>query len=97
MASVSSASTTAQVRDSYDDNASYVEDNSIVKARRFVTAARILLRRTASQTIKGANQITLRPDLLEREIKDAQLWLEARDVDRQISPSATRADFRKFR
>ncbi len=45
MASVSSASTDAQVWAAFDDNAGFEEDSSATKAAAFVTACRVLLRR----------------------------------------------------
>lgn len=49
MPSLTSASTLAQVEASYDDNASYAEDASVAKAKAFVTACRILLRRLPAE------------------------------------------------
>ena len=43
MSTLTSASTLAQVKAAYADNASYVEDNSVAKCRAFITACTILL------------------------------------------------------
>lgn len=94
---VNSSSSTAQVRDAYDDNASYAEDNDLQKARRFITACRILLRRTSTNSVKGSNQVTLRVDLLQDELERAQEWLEARDPDQRLGPRIVKPDFRQFR
>ncbi len=56
MPTLTSASTDAQVEAEYDDTASYAEDLSVAKARRFVTACRILVRRYESSMTKGANE-----------------------------------------
>lgn len=97
MAEVSSSSTLAQVQASYQDNASYAEDNSVTKAKRFVTACRILIQRQPSNVVKGSNQVSLNLQLLHEELKAAQKWLEARDVDSNAGPLVTRPDFRRFR
>jgi hypothetical protein len=95
--SVDSTSSLTEVQAQYDDNASYFEDNSIAKAKLFVTACRILLRRTASQMVKGSNQVNLNVPLIEKQLKDAEEWLLARDTAFRPGPSVTRSDFRRFR
>jgi hypothetical protein len=97
VSSLSSTSTTAEVQAAYDTNASYAEDNSLPKVRAFITAVRILLRRTASNVVKGSNQVSLNLEVLEKELARAQAWFEARDPDANIRPVTTRADFRNFR
>lgn len=97
MASLSSSSTMAQVEAAYDDNASYAEDDSITKAKAFVTAVRFLLRRLYSSEAFGSASLSTRVDLLRDELRDAQKWLEARDVDSLPSPRVTRANFQNFR
>ena len=97
MGDLTSSSTLAEVQASYDDNASYFEDNSIAKAKAFVTACRILLRRTATQMVKGSNQVNLNVPLIEKQLEEAQEWLLARDPDFRPGPTTTRADFRNFR
>lgn len=90
-------STTAAVQAEYDTCCSYMEDNSLAKAKRFITAVRILLRRTASNVVKGSNQVSLNVPVLERQLADAEAWFTARDPDANIRPVCTRADFRNFR
>lgn len=97
MSDLNGSSTTAAVQAAYDANASYAEDNSITKAKAFITACRILLRRTASNMVKGSNQVSLNVPVLQRELEKAQEWFEARDPDANIRPVATRVDFRNFR
>ena len=97
MSTLTGSSTDAEVRASYDNNASYVEDNSTSKARAFITAVRILLQRTPSGMTKGSNALTFNVEVLQRQLKDAQEWLEARDITYRVGPDATRPDFRRFR
>lgn len=97
MSDLSSSSTLTEIWAAYDDNASYAEDNSVAKARAFITACRILLRRTPSNAVKGSNQIGMRIDLLQKELEKAQQWLEARSPADDVSPKVVRPDFRNFR
>jgi hypothetical protein len=97
VADLSGTSTDAEVRRAYDDNASYVEDNSTVKARRFITAVRIMLQRTPSGMTKGSNALTFNVEVLQRQLEEAQKWLEARDSAYRVGPDVTKADFRRFR
>jgi hypothetical protein len=94
---VSGDSTDQEVWKAYDDNASYVEDNSTVKARAFITAVRILLRRTPSGLLKGSNSLSFNVEVLQKQLQDAQVWLEARDAAYEPGPVVTRPDFRRFR
>lgn len=97
MSSLSGTSTTAEVQAAYDTNSSYAEDNSIPKVKIFITACRILLRRSASNIVKGSNQVSLNIPVLQNELDRATAWFEARDPDANIRPIATRGDFRNFR
>ena len=97
MSVLSGTSSLTEVQREYDDCASYAEDVDLGKARRFVTACRILLRRSATDMIKGSNQARFRVDLLQVELLTAQRWLEARDPDANAGPAATRPDLRRFR
>lgn len=78
MSTLSSTSTTAEIKAAYDDNASYEEDGSATKARAFITACRLLLRRLPVQvgrSGRGSEEVRLDPDLLRRQLEDAQVWL----------------------
>ena len=97
MATLNGSSSSLAVKQAYDDNASYREDNSVTKVKIFITAVAILMRRTASQMTKGGNAVSLRPDLLKQELDDAKRWLEARDTDSQPGPRSARSNFRNFR
>lgn len=97
MAELSSSSTLDQIVDSYVDNASYAEDDSITKARRFVSAVRILLVKRPSSMTKGSNQLNFNLEILGRQLDEAQKWLEARDPDANAGPMVTRPSFQNFR
>jgi hypothetical protein len=97
MSVLTSASTDVQVWAEYDNNASYVEDNSVAKARAFITAVLILLRRTPSGMLKGSNSLNFNVEVLQRQLDEARRWLEGRDSDALPGPSVTRPDFRRFR
>lgn len=76
MSSLSSASTDAEVWAAYDDNASYAEDNSASKAAAFVTACRILLRRTPKRARQGMrHEVEFDPATLRKELEAAQQWI----------------------
>ncbi len=96
MATVDSSSTDAQVEAAYDDNSSYQEDDSVTKARAFITAARILLRRYFSSDTEDNTSRSRRIESIENELERARKWLELNDSTRS-STSVTYADFRGFR
>lgn len=75
---LSSASTLAQVQAAYDDNASYEEAGSVAMAREFVTACRILLRRTPQMTMhNGLNQMQINVTVIRDEMQRAQRWIDS--------------------
>lgn len=100
MSTLSSASTTEEVQAAYDDNASYFEDGSLEKARIFVTACRILLRRIPKSSARGGSALTLTIDLVQQELDKAQQFL-ADAGGLPLAPVAgsqiRHADFRGFR
>lgn len=77
MSTLDSDSTDAQVNNAYDNSASYAEDGSVTKARAFITACRFLLRRMVKQAGHGPATLTLSPELVLQEMRDAQSWLAA--------------------
>ena len=79
MATLSSSSTLAQVEAEYDDNASWFEDQSLTKAKAFVTACTILLRRLYRLQSKGANTLGFDPERIEEQRKEAKEWLTLND------------------
>lgn len=74
---LSSASTDAQVWAAYDDSASYAEQNSAALCAAFITACRILLRRTPQQALKGNKSVTVDLGQIQKEIVAAKQWLAA--------------------
>ena len=75
MSSLSSQSTYVQIRAAYQDNASYLEDSSAVKARAFITACRLLIRHLPAKMVKGGDELDLDTRLLADQIADAQRFL----------------------
>ena len=94
MSSLTSASTLAAVEASYDDNASYAEDASVTKAKAFVTACRILLRRLPAEAGTRESHVRLSPELIRKEMTEAQAWLQANDAG---GPRVTRVNFKNCR
>lgn len=77
MATLSSTSTLAQIQAAYDDNASYAEDGSVAKAKVFVTACRLLLRRTPSGVTHGAGSVSMDVNQIRQELEDARQYISA--------------------
>lgn len=101
MSTLSSASTLAEIEAAYDDNASYAEDNSAAKARAFVTACTMLLRRTLKRTARGggsvaASEMEWDPAQLREAIKRADVWLAANPAASSAG-GVKYADFTNFR
>ena len=99
MSTLSSTSTLAEIQASYDDNASWFEDNSVSKARAFATAVRMLIRRTAKRASTGGGtgeMVEMDTAQLREELKDVVEWLSANDGDR-AGPSVRFVSFEDFR
>lgn len=77
MASVTSASTDAQVWAAYDDNASFEEDDSPTKAAAFVTACRVLLRRRPTQISADGLSTAFDAQAIRDELARATRFLAA--------------------
>lgn len=104
MATLSSASTTAQCLAEYDDTASYEEDASADKARRHVTACVILVSRLSDEMGKTTGEASerLRVSIAkyERSADNARGWLAANNAHRAPGGSAPRTrgfSLRNFR
>jgi hypothetical protein len=97
MSSLSSSSTTVQVKAAYDDNASYLEDGDVSKAKTFLTACMILKRRVPLRSTHAGADMT--KESLNQDIEDVKDWLAQNDVTPGPNPSAAVkfADFRDFR
>lgn len=77
MATLTSASTLAEVKAAYIDNASFEEDGSVSAAKTFVTACRILLLQLPKEAAKGGESLTLSIEQIHAEMKRAQVWVNA--------------------
>lgn len=98
MSTLNSSSTDAEVAASYDDNASYAEDNSVSKARAFITACRLLLRRRPSSLSQSGRSVAFDAGLIRKEMDEAKDWLSDHSDDEQdAGPRVTGVDFRDFR
>ncbi len=99
MSSLSSASSFAEIRAAFDDNASYEEDDSVTKARAFVTACKLLLRRTPKRASVGrdGHELELDPAIIKEMMADAQEWVAANEVDSDGASRTTYADFTNYR
>ena len=95
MATLTSASTTEEVKAAYDDSAGYAEDGSAAAAATFVTACRILLRRLPKSIMRGSSdQLTLELELIRAELIEAQRWLASK---RAAGGGVRHPDFSDFR
>jgi len=83
MSTLNSASTLADIKASYADNASYAEDGSPAKARAFITACRLLLLKLPKRASKGGGQgeeIELESRLFAEEIAEAKRYLTESNI-----------------
>lgn len=98
MATLSSASTLAEIKAAYADNASYEEDASPAKARIFVTACRLLILNLPAMAVHSGESVTLNPALIAAEMKQARTWLATSAEALADSGGAVRhCDFGSFR
>jgi hypothetical protein len=72
---LSSSSTDAAVWASYDDNASWEEDESRAKALAFITACRILLRRRPKRFTVSGQELEFEPVRISQEMETARQWV----------------------
>lgn len=95
MATLGASSTDIQVFASYDDNASYREDNSLAKAKAFETAINILLRRSKSLIQEHGAQ--MQADLVRMENRLPQV-IEFININDTVNsgPKVTHPDFTDF-
>lgn len=79
MSTLSASSTLTEIEAAYDDAASYAEDRSPAKAKTFITACRLLIRRYVPDAAKGTTRTSLaaRIDALKSEMSEARNWLLA--------------------
>jgi hypothetical protein len=97
LSSLNGDSTDAQVWAAYDDNASYEEDGSLTKAKAFITACRILLRRLPKRQKSGGAEIETDPTRLSKEMEEAKQWVASNPSSSAAAGSVRFADFNGFR
>jgi hypothetical protein len=76
MAALSSASTDQAVWDQYDDNAAYDVDSSVAKAKLFIEACRILLRRRPVRTSFDGTAVDFDAAAMQKALDDSMQWLK---------------------
>lgn len=94
---LTSASTLAQCQAAYDDNASYEEEASPTKARAFITACRVLIRRIprrATHGGRGGEEVEMAVEAYRQEINEAKRWLAVHGTS---AAGVTVASFENFR
>ena len=95
MSTLTSSSTDAEVEAAYDDNASYREDQSTAKAKAFITACRILIRRCATRMGERGDLLEFDVGLLRDEQRAAESWAQANGGF--SGPRVVRSDFSRGR
>ena len=97
MSSLSSASTLAQIKAAYLDNASYQEDADVAKARAFITACRMLLLKLPQHAAQGDGvEVTLDVRVIRDEMNAAKRWL-ANSAPGALGGGVRVASFQFFR
>jgi hypothetical protein len=100
MSTLNSASSLAEIKAAYFDNASYSEDADVAKARAFITACRCLLMKIPRRVARGgpaSEEIEMEPRLLMDQIAEAKKWLTD-NAPSSASDGAVRfSDFSNFR
>jgi hypothetical protein len=100
MSTLSSSSTRDEVLAAYADNASYEEDDSVPKAKAFVTACRLLLspKHSAVRTNAMGIEVELELELIRAEMIAAQEWLAASGESARTSAGEVmHSSFEEFR
>ena len=96
VSTLTASSSDTEVKAAYDDNASYVEDASATKARAFITACTILIRRLPNRSsLGGLSDFELNDLSAERET--ARKWLAANDRGTDAASGYVYPDVRNFR
>ena len=96
MSSLSSESSYEEVKAAYDDNASYEEDASRVKALAFITACRFLARRLPMSAARDGQSVSR--ESLREEAAEARDWLTANPGSSGAGSLRVRfGDFQDFR
>ena len=92
--SLTSSSTDAQVRAAYDDNADYDIEGSVVKAKLFIQACRILLGRIQRSVRHSDAQVDEEYQKISDQLKMAMNWWTANDT--AATPAVQQASVRHF-
>lgn len=91
----------AQVNAAYENNADYDLENSVVKAKAFILAGRILIRRMLQESAHpGGSRVGDDYHKIEAAVKEASEWWRANDTDStSTKPNSMtrRMSFRDFR
>ena len=89
-------STDEEVFAAYDDNASYLEEDSVAKGRAFQTACIILIRRIPTTVQENNSMAQFDPKLIANQLEEVRDWLASNDTARSGSSSRL-SDLRNFR
>jgi hypothetical protein len=96
---ISSTSTLAEVIAQFEDNADYDVSADTAKAKLFIVACRILLRRNPNEVAHGTGRVRIEPGAIQGELDAAMAWLKANDSTSVAGPRGyvRYANFRNFR
>jgi hypothetical protein len=94
MAALTGSSTDEAVWAQYDDNAAYDVDSSVTKAKLFIEACRVLLRRRPTSI--GFGQRSTEFEAVQQALDDARKWLALNNTSAN-GGSVRHLDFRNLR
>lgn len=94
---LTSASTTPQVEAAYDDNSDYWTDSTGQKAKDFIQACTILIRRYNDAGASQNQSFQKKVADLREERKAAKDWADANGVSGLAGPRVVLPDFSDFR
>lgn len=97
MATITSASSLADIQNAYLDNYGYEEDESVSKARAFITVCRAMLGLGIKRIPDGDQVMQFSPASLRAMMNDARRYVAAKDRGRNTGPRVTQISFRNFR
>jgi len=72
---LTAASTDAEVREEYDNNASYDKNADTTECQDFIVACRFLIRRLAHAVNSGGESVELELIRIKEELDAAKAWL----------------------
>jgi hypothetical protein len=99
MSTLTSTSTLAEIQAAYIDNASYLEDGSVAKARAFITACTILLLKLPKRARHGGGgeEIELDPESVRFKLKAAEQYVSVNAGASAGGAGVKHVDFTGFR